>query len=164
MAVIACALVALLVLGRSSTTAPPVTNAPALDASAAPRPAESLREYRLVIACDTTGAQVFEGDSLLGATPLTLVVDNNAVRTTPRRFEVRHDGYDSFSVEATVSENPAVRVLAALTPRTAAPPPPTQPGAQTTVRPSVGRPPVRPPRPPTPPHGPDPNDDIRSHR
>ncbi|MFO0647719.1 MAG: serine/threonine-protein kinase [Polyangiales bacterium] len=164
-AVIACALVALLVLGRSSTTAPPpVTNAPAVDASAAPRPSEGLREYRLVIACDTTGAQVFEGDSLLGATPLTLVVDNNAVRTAPRRFEVRHDGYDSFPVEATVSENPSVRVLASLTPSAAAPPPQTQPGAQTAARPTVGRPTARPPRPPTPPHAPDPNDDIRSHR
>ncbi len=164
-AVIACALVALLMLGRASTTTPPpATSAPALDASAAPRAPEGLREYRLVIACDTTGAQVFEGDSLLGATPLTLVVDNNAVRSAPRRFEVRHDGYDSFSVEATVSERPSVRVLATLTARAAAPPPQTQPGAQTAVRPTLPRPPARPPRPPTPPHGPDPNDDIRSHR
>jgi eukaryotic-like serine/threonine-protein kinase len=161
-ALIACALVALLVLGRSSSHPPtPVATPTPPVAPSPPQAPAPQREYRLVIACDTTGAQVFEGDSLLGATPLNLVVDNNAVRTAPRRFEVRHDGYESFTVEATASEQPSVRVLATLTPRTAAPPPTTAPPA--TPRPNVARP-VRPVRPTTTPHGDDPNDDIRSHR
>ncbi len=159
-AVIAVALVALLLVGRSSTPPPPAPHAATPPvAPTQPEPPSSPREYRLVIACDTTGAQVYEGDALLGATPLTLVVDNNAVRAAPRRFEVRHDGYDSFTVEARASEQPAVRVVATLTPRPIAQPPPaTQPARPTSARP------VRPVRNTPPPHSTDPGEDIRSHR
>ena len=139
--------------------------APAPNAATA-APVSAPRAYRLVIASSTPGAVVFEGAARLGPTPLTVMIDNGAVRVQPRRLEVRLDGYEPFTVDATPSDE-AVRVVANLTPRAAppapvvAPPPIAAPAAA--PRPAVARPSGRPSR-PTLPHPPPDNDDIRAHR
>jgi serine/threonine-protein kinase len=111
---------------------------------------------------------VFEGAARLGPTPLTVMIDNGAVRVQPRRLEVRLDGYEPFTVDATPSDE-AVRVVANLTPRAAQPapvvaaPPIAAPAPAAAPRPAVARPSGRPSR-PTLPHPPPDNDDIRAHR
>ncbi len=137
------------------------------------------RDYRLVIDSVPAGAAVYEGDALLGQTPITLLVDNETARSHPRRLEVRRAGYLPFPVSVGPSPDPSVRMVATLSPSPAqviapdpeplvdpVPPPRAQgpgsrdPGAH---NPGSPRPPrVRPPR--TPPPGPSPLDDIRSHR
>ncbi len=169
--VLGCIVVALLVLRTPAAPPPP--------ASTANAPAAPLREYRLVIDSSTPGAQVWEGESLLGAAPLTLIIQNDTVRTAPRRLQVRLDGYEPFAVNAAPSEEAAVRVVATLVPRPAqgpaaapdaAPIDPTVnvPAVNAPPRRSiVGRPPIRVPQ-PTPHSNPahhDPgNDDLRIHR
>jgi tRNA A-37 threonylcarbamoyl transferase component Bud32 len=139
------------------------------------------REYRLVIDAEPAGAAVFEGDALLGQAPFTLLVDNETVRTRPRRLEVRHPGYAPFPVSVGPSPDPSVRLVATLTalaaetdtpaaaPTPRAPEPPAPPAAPSAHSPVVARDPSpgRPARPRTPrpaQPGPSPLDDIRSHR
>jgi serine/threonine-protein kinase len=120
-------------------------------------PSSELREYRLVIDANVEGAHVYEGVALLGATPLTLVVDNNAVRIRARELEVRRQGYEPFVIRAIPSDEPSVRVIANLVAARGEVP--------TTPRPLAGRPSGRGARPPTVPTAPPAlPEDIRSHR
>jgi serine/threonine protein kinase len=143
---------------RSVGTAPP-SPAPPVPAATPPpsplTPPNDLREYRLVIDSSVEGAQVYEGAALLGATPLTLVVDNRAVALRPRQLEVRKAGYEPFVVRAVASDEPSLRVIANLVASREAPPPEVP-------RPLPTRPPPRAPRPA--PRPPAPPEDIRSHR
>jgi serine/threonine-protein kinase len=158
-AVLAAALAALAAIGRASTSSPPPP-------ATAPLTPTAPSTYRLVIESSVEGAQVYEGGALLGATPLTVVVDNVAVRREPRRFVVMRDGYGPFEVSAAASEEASMRVVASLVARApivAEPAPPVAETPRPNVRPVV-RPAVRPLRPPTTPNPPTVHDDIRSHR
>jgi serine/threonine protein kinase len=125
---------------QQQVVAPPA--APPVSPPAPPpsTPPSDLREYRLVIDSSVDGSQVYEGTALLGATPLTLVVDNNAVRIRVRQLEVRMQGYEPFVIRAVPSDEPSLRVIANLRAAPGAPAP--------IARPNPVRPPIRVPRPP----------------
>lgn len=72
-----------------------------------------------------SGAQVLDGDRVLGTTPLSIPIDNASVATGPRRFTLRLDGYEPYSVSQGASES-SVRVLATLAP--VSKPAPVEPG------------------------------------
>jgi serine/threonine-protein kinase len=163
LAVLASAVSIAALVGRRDPPPPATTQAP---------PSAGLREYRLVIDSQPPGAQVFEGDALLGATPLTITIDNQVARENPRQLQVRKDGYEPFVIPAGPSSEATVRTAANLIPRAAqvvAPPPTTPPpNAPSTVNtaPRVQTGTLDPTRPPRPPRNntPSDNDDIRSHR
>jgi len=119
--------------------APPAAPPVAAPAPPSLAPPSDLREYRLVIDSSVDGSQVYEGTALLGATPLTLVVDNNAVRIRVRQLEVRMQGYEPFVIRAVPSDEPSLRVIANLV---------AARGGAAVVRPNPVRPPPRVPRPP----------------
>jgi len=135
-------------------SAPPAAPPVAVPTPPPLTPPSDLREYRLVIDSSVDGSQVYEGTALLGATPLTLVVDNNAIRIRVRQLEVRMQGYEPFVIRAVPSDEPSLRVIANLVPAR---------GGAAVARPNLLRPPIRVPRPQgtTPPPPPE---DIRSHR
>jgi serine/threonine-protein kinase len=157
--VVAC--LAVVFLRGMPTTSPPVPTppiaAPPTPPVASPTPPvvppSDLREYRLVIDSSVEGSQVYEGTALLGATPLTLVVDNNAVRIRVRQLEVRMQGFEPFVIRAVPSDEPSLRVIANLVPARGA-----------VARPNPVRPPIRVPRPPSNSAPPPPPEDLRSHR
>jgi len=159
--IVACLALVLLRSTQQPQTQPPVAPpppaAPPTPQQPSLTPPSDLREYRLVIDSSVEGSQVYEGAALLGAAPLTLVVDNNAVRIRPRQLEVRMQGYEPFVIRAVPSDEPSLRVIANLVPARGEAAPPPQ------ARPTPVRPPIRVPRPP--PHAPPaPPEDIRSHR
>jgi eukaryotic-like serine/threonine-protein kinase len=160
------ALVAIIALLAVALAFRPQTTAPGVQPPTAPPTATEPASYRLIIESTVVGAQVYEGDALLGAAPLTVTVDNIAVRTTPRRMSVRKEGFASFDVTASPSHDASVRVIANLVALpvvqpiiTNTPAPPSRPN---NTRPVVRV--VRPLPPTQPIQHPPPPDDIRSHR
>ena len=55
--------------------------------------------FTLAIVSTPGGADVFEGDSSLGKTPLNLDVDNTAVQKSPRKLVLRLEGYQPYTLE-----------------------------------------------------------------
>jgi serine/threonine-protein kinase len=82
--------------GTSSTVAPPTATS-----------------YTLIIDSTPSSAQVYDGDQLLGTTPLQLPIDHASVKTQPRRFVVKLDGYDPYTLLQGDSDG-NVRVVAPL--------------------------------------------------
>jgi hypothetical protein len=156
--VVAC--LAVVFLRGAPTASPPVPTppiaAPPTPPVASPTPPvvppSDLREYRLVIDSSVEGSQVYEGTALLGATPLTLVVDNNAVRIRVRQLEVRMQGFEPFVIRAVPSDEPSLRVIANLVP-----------ARGVVARPNPVRPPIRVPRPPSNSAPPPPPEDLPNH-
>jgi serine/threonine protein kinase len=103
-AAVAAVVVAFLVLGRES--APPVV--------APPEPVASV-----VAAPEPPGADVYDGEALLGQTPLTL---SSRGSEGPKRLVLRKPGYQDYVFERTAFEGEH-RVHAVLTPREPAPVP-----------------------------------------
>jgi len=96
-------LIALLGLGawalRGAGSPLPVaaTSSSALIPEAQPKtPASST--FSLEIAASQAGAQVFEDERLLGATPLRLTLDNTTLLVAPRTFTVRKSGYAPYTI------------------------------------------------------------------
>ncbi len=113
---------------RSIPHAPPAEQA-------VPTPAAS--RFTIRIESTPSGADVREADRVLGATPLDLAIDNDAVRSAPRRFVLAKDGFAPYSVlQGPSSEN--VHVVAQLAP---VPPIAVQPDASAAASPPV--PPAR---------------------
>jgi hypothetical protein len=54
--------------------------------------------FALEISANTPGAQVFEGETLLGTTPLRLSIDANTVADAPRTFTVKKPGYAPYTI------------------------------------------------------------------
>ena len=119
-----------------------------------------------------SGAEVREGDRVLGNTPMQLSIDNDAVRAEARKLTVRRDGFQRYSILQGPSDD-NVRIIATLVPQAAeAPPPASVKGpapalpqhAAKTPKPAPtpempAPPPPTPPPAPTPPPG-----DIRLQR
>jgi hypothetical protein len=72
--------------------------------------------FPLLLDSNPDGADVYEGEMRIGATPLRLVVDNGAVNEHPRRFRIEHRGYRAFFVTQGPSIDP-VRIVAQLVPK-----------------------------------------------
>jgi serine/threonine protein kinase len=138
---LAGAAVVVLVAGGVLLLYPPQSPAPAPAsspvASQAPGPAAY---FALRIESVPPGANVREGDRVLGTTPLDLSIDNGTARRAPRSLTVTKDGYSTYALVQGPSEDD-VHVVAALAPlpaaaassvaahASAAPPPPRRPGA-----------------------------------
>ncbi len=84
-------------------------------ASAMPAVIASAPRTSFMMLIDSTpgGAEVREGDRVLGTTPMQLALDNDAIRAAPRKLTVWHDGYQRYSIVQGPSED-NVRIIAAL--------------------------------------------------
>jgi serine/threonine-protein kinase len=91
--------VAALRITRSSSGASQAAavSAPAPTASAV-APAGEARSFVLVLDSTPQGADVLEGDQLLGTTPVQVTIDRASVQSAPRRFVLRLDGYAPYIV------------------------------------------------------------------
>ena len=143
--VVAAALAAGLVLTQSGPTPPPVAASsakPSAEPTARPPGAHTLR-----IESTPSGATVTEGATVLGKTPLEMVLD---ATSGPRRLVISRDGYvPSVVDQAPVNEN--VRVLIPLVPVGAKAAEPTASATSEVKakphshRPAVGHPVPKPP-------------------
>jgi len=149
-------LVALLGLGawvlRGAGSALPVAATPSSAPSPEPPPkAPASSTFSLEIAASEAGAQVFEGERSLGATPLRLTLDNATLLVAPRTFTVRKPGYAPYTIVqgpaqadlhvlAELAQEPVVASAAAAphSPKTKKAPPPK---AATADKPKPATPP-----------------------
>jgi serine/threonine-protein kinase len=106
--------------------------------------------FALEISANAPGAQVFEGDTLLGNAPLRLSIDASTVATLPRTFSVKKPGFAPYTIVQGASLAD-VSVRAELSPE---PAPATRASAPKTSKPKKAAPtkstPTK-PAPPTPP-------------
>jgi hypothetical protein len=86
-------------LARPSSDAPQAAEVSASAPSAsAVAPAGSPRSFVFVLDSTPQGADVLEGDQLLGTTPVQVTIDRTSVQSGPRRFVLRLDGYAPYTV------------------------------------------------------------------
>jgi serine/threonine-protein kinase len=78
-------------------------------------PPSAPTSFTLVLDSRPSGANVWDGEDLLGTTPVQLTVDRASTRNAPRRFVIRLDGYMPYTVLQGDSEG-VVPVTAPLTP------------------------------------------------
>ena len=134
-------------------------------AAASPAPVAAAT-FALRLESEPTGAEVLEGDRVLGKTPLTLPVERAAAKASPRSFSLRLAGYQPYPVRQGDSAADVV-VRAPLVAEPAAPtasgtPEPT-PAAKPVAKgqPRVGKPSTQKPPPDT---AGKPSSDIRLSR
>jgi len=82
-------------------------------ATPAPAPAPASVVFTLQIDSSPVGAEVFEGDRLLGTTPIQVSFDSAHVAQSPRTFSLRKAGYLPYTIVQGASAKDA-RVLAEL--------------------------------------------------
>ena len=71
------------------------------------------RSFFLFIDAAPAGAEIWEGDKMLGQVPMQVSIDNEAAQHVPRRLVVRRAGYQPYSiVQGPSDEN--VRIIAQL--------------------------------------------------
>jgi serine/threonine-protein kinase len=61
-------------------------------------PAEAPRSFVLVLDSTPQGADVLEGDQMIGTTPVQVTIDRASVQSAPRRFVLRLDGYAPYTL------------------------------------------------------------------
>jgi eukaryotic-like serine/threonine-protein kinase len=127
MVVLVAAIAALLVAGviaarratRSSSGAPQAAevSAQAPTASGSAGAPADPRSFVLMLDSTPQGADVLEGDQMLGTTPMQVTIDRAGVQGAPRRFVLRLDGYASYTLlqgdSTTTVESVAVLVPSA---------------------------------------------------
>jgi eukaryotic-like serine/threonine-protein kinase len=130
------------------------------------------RAFTLTIDSNPSGADLLEGDARIGTTPIQISVDNESVRTAPRKLAVQREGFLPYSIVQGPSDD-NVRLFASLVPApadTAAPaaknPAPARPAVAKHVvaeaKPVPSTPPAVTPVAPPPPSPPP--SDIRLQR
>jgi hypothetical protein len=120
-ALIVAGAVLVLVLGgfavmRLTTRTPGATTvaAPATSVAVAP-----VRSFTLMLDSRPSGADVWDGDDVIGTTPMQVTIDRAGVKAAPRRFVLRLDGYSPYTLLQGDSEG-IVQVTAPLAPLPAA--------------------------------------------
>jgi serine/threonine protein kinase len=105
-------------------------------------PSTAPRSFTLVLDSRPSGADVWDGDDVIGATPMQVTIDRAGVKSAERHFVLRLDGYAPYTVLQGDSEG-IVQVTAPLDPLPA------------TASVSASAPPAQGHAPPrwTPPHG-----------
>jgi len=91
--------------------------AASLPAAPAAIQAPASASFALEISANTPGAQVYEGEFLLGTAPLRLSIDSASVARAPRTFTVRKTGYLPY----TIVQGPAQKDALVLAELSAAP-------------------------------------------
>ena len=84
-------------------------------------PAASASHLTIRLESMPSGADVREGDRVLGTTPIELALDNDALRITPRSLTLVKEGFSPYPIVQGPSEE-SVRVIAQLAAVTAAAP------------------------------------------
>jgi serine/threonine protein kinase len=82
---------------RNSAPAPVATASVLPAVAAPPPPAASAAQSEFSIDSMPSGAQVTEGDRVLGVTPIQITIDNAQAKIAPRSFILSLDGYQSYS-------------------------------------------------------------------
>jgi eukaryotic-like serine/threonine-protein kinase len=123
------------VIARLSTQAPAASTA--LSKS-------SVASFQLFIESEPSSADVYDGDTRLGQTPLQMPLDNDSLRTSLKRLSLRRAGWETYWLVQGPSERD-VRVRAVLTPApsSSASPSSSTPGdlsARAPVKPLVSAP------------------------
>jgi serine/threonine protein kinase len=88
---------------------PPLVPVPSGVPSAAP----AVDQFALTVDSIPSGADVREGDRVLGITPLVLTIDNSTVSAAPRTFTVAKDGFQPYALAQGASQT-SVRLIAPL--------------------------------------------------
>ncbi len=94
---------------QATPASPPVPSA-APSAAVPPTPQD---QFALTIDSIPNGADVREGDRVLGTTPLLLTIDNATVNAAPRTFTVAKDGFQPYALAPGASQT-SVRLIAPL--------------------------------------------------
>lgn len=108
-------------------------------------PADAPRSFVMVLDSTPQGADVVEGDQVLGTTPMQVTIDRASVKTAPRRFVLRLDGYAPY----TFLQGDSTTAVESIAPLVALAPPPASSSAAVQPRP-VPRPPAARPAPTRP--------------
>jgi serine/threonine-protein kinase len=87
-------------------------SAPPVNAASPPAVATT---FTMVIDSAPPGAEVRENDQLLGTTPIQVAIAREGVRSSPRRFVVRLDGYAPYTLVQGDAEG-IVHIVAPLSP------------------------------------------------
>jgi len=134
-------------LAHPSPEAPQAAAAAASAPSAsAVGPSAAPRSFVLVLDSTPQGADVLEGDQLLGTTPVQVTIDRASVQSGPRRFVLRLDGYAQYTVlqgDSTANVESVALLVASAPPApsaSAAAPPrrnPRSPAAHPTPKPDT---------------------------
>ena len=109
---------------------PGAASSASLTPSAANAPS---RSFTLVLDSRPSGADVWDGDDVIGATPMQVTIDRAGVKAGKRRFVLRLEGYSPYTVLQGDSEG-IVQVTAPLEAL------PTAPSASAAPPPAQGRP------------------------
>jgi serine/threonine-protein kinase len=104
-------------MARSSSGAPQAAAVSATASASTVAPAGVPRSFVLVLDSTPQGADVLEGDQMIGTTPMQVTIDRASVQSAPRRFVLRLDGYASYTLlqgdSTTTVESIALLVAAA---------------------------------------------------
>jgi hypothetical protein len=111
----ATVVVAAFLLRRPAANGPPPGDRP-IARGGIVREAHLPPTFPMLLDSNPDGADVYEGDVRIGATPLRLLLDNAVVNEHPRRFRLEHRGYRTLFVTQGPSTDP-VRVVAQLVPK-----------------------------------------------
>jgi len=76
------------------------------------------KSFVMLIDSMPSGAEVREGDRVLGNTPMQLSIDNDAVRAEARKLTVQQEGFQRYSILQGASDD-NVRIIATLVPQVA---------------------------------------------
>jgi serine/threonine-protein kinase len=118
---VAVGLVAAVAVAIGASRSQKTDTPPAVSAAAAPAaPATQVPRKSFVLLVDSvpSGAEVHEGDRVLGTTPMQLSIDNDAVHAEPRKLTVERDGFQRYSILQGASDD-NVRIIATLVPESA---------------------------------------------
>jgi serine/threonine-protein kinase len=157
-------------LRSSSSATAAAASAPSAETPAGVKP--ERRAFVVYVDSVPTAADVFDGETLLGKTPLQLSLDNAAVHGAPKRIVVKKEGYQAYSVLQGPSDD-NVRITATLAPDEAVAagsdrpmrrPAPPQPVPQPAPQPAPRRPTASPQTTQTQPPAAPQDNDIRLRR
>lgn len=108
-------------------TSPSAVPSPTPSATPSTTPAATSTSFVLQIDSAPSGAAVYEGDTSLGNTPLSITLDRSSVTASPRTFTLKREGFIPTQVSQGPTTEATVHNLVALAPDGAAKKPPAKP-------------------------------------
>lgn len=100
----------------AAASSPPASATPVAMDTAPPPSASADAKFTFALESSPPGASVYEGDQLLGVTPLQIAIDRSSVRAANRLFVVKKDGFVSANVTQGSSEEAIVKQMVTLAP------------------------------------------------
>jgi serine/threonine-protein kinase len=99
--------------GSRHEAATPAATVAATPVETAPLPPATSSHFTVRVESTPAGADVREGDRVLGTTPIELSIDKEAARATPRSFTLVKDGFVPYPIVQGPSDE-TVRIIAPL--------------------------------------------------